>query len=335
MYDNSTLTVADVAMQAQFPKNGLFPKRGRELNFSLNGKQRMLRGMPGEAAVVEVNGKLVDLNTTIRENDIIVVTESTAGEPAKAAISDLPEIAESITVFVNGSKIEIPKFAQVNGVLQSSYYQIQENDRVEILNYYTVQQIADFMDILLTPDMEIKVNHVAAALDTPVYENFTVEWENAAEASWAEQSAAYEAEEAAKENMQEAADASQQPMQEAANAAQQPVQQATANITRGREEGQREQKAAAGQKTDADSSVGGETSAPVSNVPVSIGVMVNQMPVTLSGKPSYVFVDVFDRIDFDLSRPMGKSIVTLLNGRQAEYLETLHNGDVIDIYWSN
>lgn len=350
MYDNSTLTVADVAMQAQFPKNGLFPKRGRELNFYVNGKQRIIRGMPGEAAVVEVNGKPVDLNTTVRENDIIVVTESTAGEPAKAVIGDLPENAESLSVFVNGSKIEIPKFAQVNGVLQSAYYEIAENDRIEMLNYYTVQQIADFMDILLTPDMEIQVNHVAAQTDTPVYENFTVEWGAMAEASWAEQSAAYEAEEAAQ--------------QEAADAARQAVPQETAEAAHDQKEGQREQKAAteqetltgtlrgaegqstmtsttqttaeaAGQKTDADGSAGVETSAPVSNVPVSIGVMVNKMPVTLSGKPSYVFVDVFDRIDFDLSRPMGKRIVTELNGRPAEYLEEIHNGDVIDVYWSN
>ncbi len=89
------------------------------------------------------------------------------------------------------------------------------------------------------------------------------------------------------------------------------------------------------QQADAGSSESGEASAPVSNVPVNIGVMVNKMPVTLSGKPSYVFVDVFDRIDFDLSRPMGRRIVTELNGRPAEYLETIHNGDVIDIYWSN
>ena len=63
--------------------------------------------------------------------------------------------------------------------------------------------------------------------------------------------------------------------------------------------------------------------------------MVNRSPVTLSGKPSYVFVDVFDKIDFDLTRPKGKNIVTSLNGKPAQYMETLHDGDVIDIYWSN
>ena len=78
---------------------------------------------------------------------------------------------------VNGNKVEIPKFAQVNGVLQSSYYEIRENDEIEMLNYYTVQQIAEFMDLSLTPGREIFVNHQSAEWDTPVYENFTVNFD--------------------------------------------------------------------------------------------------------------------------------------------------------------
>ena len=68
---------------------------------------------------------------------------------------------------------------------------------------------------------------------------------------------------------------------------------------------------------------------------VEISVVVNGKPVTLKGKSSYVFVDVFSYIDFDLSTPAGRAIVTQLNGRNAEYMEPLKSGDVIDIYWEN
>ena len=60
---------------------------------------------------------------------------------------------------------------------------------------------------------------------------------------------------------------------------------------------------------------------------------MNKRPVTLSGKSSYVFVDVFFFINFDLKASAGRSIVTNLNGRKAEYMEPLKNGDVIDIFW--
>ena len=64
-----------------------------------------------------------------------------------------------------------------------------------------------------------------------------------------------------------------------------------------------------------------------------ITVIVNKQPITLRGKNSFVFVDVFDYINFDLSRPKGNGIVTNVNGRQADYMAYLHAGDIIDIYW--
>ena len=66
---------------------------------------------------------------------------------------------------------------------------------------------------------------------------------------------------------------------------------------------------------------------------LTIAVIVNDRPVVLSGKKSYVFVDIFEYIDFDLSKSQGGGIVTNLNGRPAQYMENLHNGDRIEIYW--
>ena len=301
MYDNNNLTVADVALQTQFPKDGLFPKRGKALTFQVNGKQRMVRGLRGEAAVVEVNGKIVDLNTTVRENDIIVVTESTAGDAARAVIGDLPEATESICVVVNGNKVEIPKFAQVNGALQSSYYEIQENDVIEMLNYYTVQQIAEFMDLSLTPRRQAFVNHQNAEWDTPVYENFTVN---------------FDLENETEEGTSESEEVN--------------FQEETTEHSRDTET---KENTAASNKEGTSAETSGEEKKPAG--PTTIVVVVNRSPVTLSGKSSYIFVDVFDKIDFDLTRPKGKSIVTSLNGKPAQYMQTLQDGDVIDIYWSN
>ncbi len=67
--------------------------------------------------------------------------------------------------------------------------------------------------------------------------------------------------------------------------------------------------------------------------PLTIKVTANARPVTLSGKSEYVFVDVFDHIDFDLKNPQGSAVVTRLNGREAQYMEKLHNGDVLEIFW--
>ncbi len=65
----------------------------------------------------------------------------------------------------------------------------------------------------------------------------------------------------------------------------------------------------------------------------SLLVTVNGQSVNLRGKKEYIFVDVFDFIEFDLGDSRGRNIVTLLNGRPAQHMETLHPGDVIDIHW--
>lgn len=301
IYDNNKLTVADAAMQAQFPNDGLFPKRGKELNFTVNGKGRIVRGKTGEAAVITVNGELADINTAIHANDLIKVLESTAGPEAVMTIGELPESTDSIFVYVNEKKIEVPKFASVNGVLQSNYYEIKENDAIEMLNYYTVGQIVEFMDVVLDPHMNLYVNNRLADLETPVYENFSVLW-TLEQLEYNRESDEYDALEDDQEENWESEDSSE------------------------KEQETGETQAAAGEGSKK------ETQEPPKENK-EITVMVNKSAVRLTGKPEYVYVDVFESIDFDLSKPRGKGIVTTINGRQALYMEPIHEGDVIEIYW--
>jgi hypothetical protein len=65
---------------------------------------------------------------------------------------------------------------------------------------------------------------------------------------------------------------------------------------------------------------------------VNISVSVNNKPVELKGKSKYVFVDVFDEIDFDRTKAKG-TLITRINGHDAEYMEELHGGEMIEIYW--
>ena len=302
IYDNNRLNIADAAMQIQFPNDGLFPKRGKALNFTVNGKQRIVRGQLGEAAVITINGEPANIHATIHANDIIKVTESTAGEAARMNLGDLSENAENLTVFVNEKKIEVPRFASVNGVLQSKYYEIQEGDKIEILNYYTVRQIADFMDVILDPHMNLYVNNKLADESTPVYENFSVLW-------------TLETMPTSVVEEKTMADTSMNDVEWEVN-----NEQETDDIEDQTEEQAEKQ---VEEKVPSDS----ETN--------SIQLLVNNSPITLTGKKEYVYVDVFEAIDIDLSRPRGKGIVTTLNGRKAQYMEPIRNGDIIEVYWQS
>ena len=141
LYDNSNLAIVDAAMQADFPNDSLFPKRGKEISYTVNGKRKICRGELGEAARISLNGNEADLYSSIHANDVIVVEESTAGKPASLQLGSLSEFKSKITITVNGSKVILPKFASVNGTLQTEYYDIQNGDKIQMLNYYPVQQV--------------------------------------------------------------------------------------------------------------------------------------------------------------------------------------------------
>ena len=67
--------------------------------------------------------------------------------------------------------------------------------------------------------------------------------------------------------------------------------------------------------------------------PVDRSVIVNGELIVMRGKPDYVFIDVFDYIDFDLSDCRGRAIVTLVNEKNAFYTQILEEGDEIVIRW--
>lgn len=176
LYDNNKLTVIDATIAAGFPKDKLFPRRGPALEFTLNGMARMVRGEAGEAAVITVNGREASANSIIEPNDDIVIKESTIGPMATMEVNRLPEYNRGEIKFnVNGKIVICPKFISANGELVSGYYDIKSGDRLELLDYYTLKQILEFMDIPYKEGMY--VNNEPADADTKVYENFKVETE--------------------------------------------------------------------------------------------------------------------------------------------------------------
>lgn len=117
----------DAAMQAGFPNDQLFPKRGMPINFTVNGGARIARGEAGEAAIVTMNGQPANINTPLEPNSDITIEPSTAGDNAVYTIGQLPEYHESVISFViNGQNVVCPKFVEVNGSLEPDSYEIQE-----------------------------------------------------------------------------------------------------------------------------------------------------------------------------------------------------------------
>lgn len=430
LYDNNRLAIVDAAILTEFPNEDLFPKRGESLEFVLNGKPVSIRGSRGESATVLLNGNEADIHTPIRSNDVIKVIPSTAGDKAVMEVSKLPEYEGSLTVHLDGKDISVPKLASVNGKLQSAYYQIQDGDQVELLNYYTVLQILEFMDISSDQIGQVMVNHEIVDLSAKVYDNFTVSLqidengqalrtgeagafaEEGKETTDTVETEKIETEEIETQEVETGAsqevpsalekakadadklvtqlkyERAEEALAQMIRSAMNPVQDPASgnepeeqiridksskelygslqdNINRlkkgtpitdlRKEAIEKEQKpdttvqtekmnADVNEKKEEVSEPSTETTLtvpPMSTENVNgkllqiLHVIVNDELVTLKGKPDYIYVDVFEFIQFDLSRPQGKSVETLINGRKAQYTEPLSNGDRLEIFWKD
>ena len=340
LYDNNRLTIVDAALQAGFPNDELFPKRGTPINFTVNGVARLVRGEAGEGAVVTMNGKPASINTPLEPNSEIIIEPSTAGEAAEYKISQLDEYNHSVITFIiNGRKVSCPRFVQVNGRLEPEDYSIRENDVIETRNYYTVRQIAQFMDLVIDTDQMIFVNNEEADLDTLVYENFSVEWKT-------------DEYDVARIDNNNYNDTQESDSDDASVLAEQ-----DANSTESDNTVTRTSEQMMNQVLDelhdefakeAEASAVPENELPKNELPKNdiqeeiheedsskntVTVIVNGEPVELSGKDTYIFVDIFTHISFDLQAGKGRAIATVINGRDAQFSEELHEGDQIELYW--
>ncbi len=347
LYDNDKLTIVDAALQAGFPNEQLFPRRGKEINFTVNGRKRIARGEAGESAVVRVNGHLANINSPLEPNSDITIEPSTQGNDAVCRLEDLEEYGRAmLNIEVNGHLVSCPRFAEVNGVLEMPDYEIKEGDRVEMRGYYTVSQIIEFMDVEIDMDKEILVNNKPADPDTLVYENFSIEWTvQAFRTPQSEIDKDNKKKEEAKEEETQEEDGRQEKSEL------QKKIDAIRNVDRTYEEPERElsqeeleekfieeQKAAEKDIKPtlierAEQRLAKRAAKKLAGMDMHI--TVNKMPVTMTGKKSYVFVDVFDVIGFDMQAGNGRNIVTLLNGEPPSYTAELKEGDVLDIHWED
>ena len=340
LYDNNRLTIVDAALQAGFPNDELFPKRGTPINFTVNGVARLVRGEAGDGAVVTMNGKPASINTPLEPNSEIVIEPSTAGEAAVYKISQLDEYNHSVITFViNGRKVSCPRFVQVNGRLEPEDYSIRENDVIETRNYYTVRQIAQFMDLVIDTDQMIFVNNEEAGLDTLVYENFSVEWKtdeygvaridnntynDTQESDSDEASVLAERDANSTESDNTVTRTSEQMMNQVLDELHDDfAKEAEASAVPENELPENELP-----KNDIQEEIHEEDSSKN-----TVTVIVNGEPVELSGKDTYIFVDIFTHISFDLQAGKGRAIATVINGRDAQFSEELHEGDKIELYW--
>ncbi len=455
LYDNNKLTVTDAAMQADFTREGLFPRRGEELHYTVNGKNRVTKGEYGESAHVYVNGEEVSLSHNIKANDVIVLEESTLGTPAQEKIADLIDYNGKIVVYFKGDEMPLPKPVKVNGTAVTEEYLIQNGDEIQVSTTYKYDEFFEYMGIS-PEDMILFINGTRADDTMEICASDQLEFKNRKEYELKEiykeshierretkkeekekdkdieknkdkdkekekrrerhkpdngkstektdetepdeEAVTAEPESGIEEPRDEAEDTTEEtgsgtensdpvsaeaepaselemktevetvqeespepettqeaepePKTETAIKREQPEPETKTEEVHKEPEVAPEPERKAAESRDTEryrkertygavkrenreerKAAAKEKEEPPVDIGKKIIVIVNQKPIVMRGKQSYMFVDIFDYIDFDTRKMQGSGIATLVNGKDAQYTQELFNGDKIEVYW--
>lgn len=279
LFNSHKHTVGDVMMQAEINPKVLISKNGKNLRFVLNGIRRISFGDLGTNAVIEVNGKIGNVDSEVKEGDNIEIVFAKDGNMASPKVLDFITNFDSVSFFIDDYIKQIEPIAYINNKRAELDCHIKDGDEVNIIYPKTLGEYKQHFEEN-TENMRYYILGVQLDDDYIIKEGDRI-------------------------------------YKKPEKYISEPMKISNREIQYGKENTFEENKNIEEQ---------------VMNKTNTLEVVVNDEKVYLKNKDKYIFIDVFDFIDFDLTRPRG-NLVLLINGIKAGYYDVLSFGDDIKIYW--
>ncbi len=319
LFNSHKHTVMDVVLQAGINPNLFMAKNGKSVRFTYNGCKRIVFGDYGKNAVIKVNEIEATLETEVSANDKVVIEYAQNGNDAQPKLADNIKDINSISLFVNDEILNIIPVILVNGEEQNIEYIIKNGDAVEV---FLPCKVRDFKKYVLKKEVKIFVNEEPVEDEYVFHEgqNIVYREENLMDTVFKE-------DDREEENVSSPEDKNLNNHTEIETV---PEKVDFYNKGEGKSEKEltlEENLAAKTPKEDTN----------LVNMVADhegITVIVNDEEVKMAEKDSYVLVDIFNYIDFDLTVPKG-SINIVVNGQNTSaYTSAIKDGDVIKVFWS-
>lgn len=314
LFNSHKHTIMDVMMQAGVNPKVLIGKNGRNIRFMLNDIKRVAFGTLASNAEIKVNGEKSSIDEEVKEGDSIEINYAVDGNDACPKIKDYVRKIHSISFFVNDILENLEPVIYINDERVDLEAQIKENDDVQIIY---PEALGDYKKYFSDNNSSFNyfLNGEELSDDYAINEGDRI-YRISKEELTAEETKSNE-EVTESDNIKENEDKVKKEIidEEQENLS-------SFNTQKNSEDTNIYQEAAA--------SIAEESSS--STVKDYIQVIVNKEPVILKGKEDYIFIDIFNYIEFDLTMPKG-SLYLLLNGKNAGYHDKLLNGDVIELGW--
>jgi len=300
IFDNKSLTVADLAMFLGWTNEELFSTRGKSLKFTLNNEEVSINGEYGESSSIILNGMIANVKNPIKQDDVIIMRKATKGLKAKRKISELKEFDPIIRFNIDGEELEFMRNVYANGEHVFPDYDIKDGDKIELCNYYTVKSL---LEGLGSDEGVIMLDDKILDKETMVREGQVLTFKNHNE-DLLEKEEVQEMKIDYDEYVMDNDDIENKYMTEVEET----------------------------KFSDVNNIDVVENEAIDENGFRQIHVDVNGKTVTLSNKNDYVFVDILDVYPFDTSVVNGETLVMNVNKEKANFSTRIKDKDELELY---
>lgn len=145
LFNSRQLTVSDALILIGFNARKLLPKRGKSLAYQLNGNKKVAFGGYGEAAKIFLNGTIANLETRLKNKDVIIIEEATEGDKGEVYLKDL--VNRDKRIYVNNEEIKLIRDITVNGEKRDIDYKINEDDDIYINSIENIRDLYNLMGL--------------------------------------------------------------------------------------------------------------------------------------------------------------------------------------------
>lgn len=296
LFNSYKHTIMDVVMQAGINPKLLICRNGKNIRFLFNDINRVAFGEMGRNAEIKINGETATLDTEVGEGDNIEIEFAQNGKSAEPKIKDCIKNLNTVSFYLNNELKNIEPICFSNGEKKDLNYIIKDKDIIKVIYPKTIKDYKNYYEV---DNDDYFIDDVL--LDT----EYTIQ----------------EGDKIFTKSYIEKTKIMNQEMQIVNEIK---VVEETNNIYE-------EESNAEKIKEEKNNSIRKEIALDMDKE--GINVKINSENYTLKGKSEYIFIDIFDYIDFDLTTVKGK-LELILNGKNAAFHDKLQDGDIIRVFWS-
>jgi cell division protein FtsA len=142
LFNAGGFTVARVLALTGFDPRRLVGRHGRDLIFTLNGREHVIFGEPARPARLFVNDFPATMQTRVRHGDRVTVEPAADGADARCTVGDLLPADGLVRIALDGCELALEGLCLVNGEPAAPDRLLREGDTVEICAALTLEEIA-------------------------------------------------------------------------------------------------------------------------------------------------------------------------------------------------